>query len=68
MNNNDLKDLWEILHEANAIASVSAHGLNFEDSSNSANNSSYATLQERASKILLKAIAIVDSSGVDFDK
>lgn len=55
--------LWELLHESYSISQVIAHSSNFLQggSETQACVSSYATLLERSTKLLGKAIAIVDN-------
>jgi len=55
--------LWESLHECYAIAQVIAHSSNYLDGEANPQVcvSSYATLLERSTKLLGKAIAIVDN-------
>lgn len=62
--------LWELLHESYSISQVIAHSSSFLQGGkeDQACVSSYATLLERSSKLLMQAIAIVDNlktPGVD---
>jgi hypothetical protein len=59
--------LWESLHECYAIAQVIAHSSNYLDGEADPKVcvSSYATLLERSTGLLGKAIAIVDNLKTD---
>jgi hypothetical protein len=63
MTEKDKMILWESLHECYAISQVITHSCNFlnTNSSNEVSVSSYATLLERSTKLLGKAIGIVDN-------
>lgn len=57
------KSLWESLHECYAISQVVGHSSNYfsSDESQEVSVSSYATLMERSSKLLMEAINMLDN-------
>ncbi len=63
MTEQEKKILWEALHECYSIADVIAHSCNYYASQPDPeiSISSYATLLERSTTLLGKAIAIVDN-------
>lgn len=54
-------EIWNSLHEAYSICKISSKAMSYEVDDHDSGFSAYATLLERASEILLNAIAIVDA-------
>ncbi len=57
-------DLWEKLHECNSITTIASRALEFEDVTDKRDpfpSASYVTALQRVSRVLLDAIALLDS-------